>query len=76
VQIAEYANTPAFVRKRYAGAPLAATNFWEEPTGNLESFTIFFGAAAMADCVRPKTKAPAEIAAVRRKPLRFIRVFS
>lgn len=76
VQIAEYANTPLFVRKRYAGAPLDATNFWEEPTGNLEALTIFFGDAATADCVRPNMSAPSEIAAFRRKILRFILVIS
>jgi hypothetical protein len=30
----------------------------------------------MADCVRPKISAPAVIAALRRKPLRFIPVLS
>ena len=76
VQIAEYAKTPLFVRNRNAGAPLAATNFWAEPTGNFEALIIFFGDAAMADCVRPKISAPAVIAALRRKPLRFIPVLS
>jgi hypothetical protein len=60
------------VRNKNAGAPLAATNFREEPTGNLDALTILFGEAATADCVRPKIIAPAAIAVVRRKPLRFI----
>ena len=76
VQIAEYAKTPLFVRKRNAGAPLAATNFWAEPIGNFEALIIFFGDAAMADCVRPKINAPAAIAVPRKKPLRFIPVLS
>jgi hypothetical protein len=48
VQIAEYAKTPLFVRKRKAGAPFAATNFLEDPTGNFEALMILFGVAADA----------------------------
>ena len=72
VQIAEYAKTPVFVRNKNAGDPFAATNFWLEPIGNLETLTIRFGEEAIADCVRPKISAPAAIAAERKKPLRFI----
>jgi hypothetical protein len=60
------------VRNKNAGAPFAATNFWDEPTGNFETLTIFLGEAAIADCARPKISATAAIADERIKSLRFI----
>ena len=70
--MAEYANTPVFVRNKNAGAPLAATNCREEPTGNFEALMIRFGEDATANCVLPNIIAPAAITVVRIKPLRFI----